>query len=264
MTRPTDPAKTSFAYVYDALYDDPAFLQAQLDFLTGVFGAPPGRGALLDVGCGTGTHVAGLRALGYPVVGTDSDANMLRAARTKLGGGALVRADLRRLPFTQCFAGALCLESPLAYLMQDEDLESGLGSIRGALAPGARLVIDVFDYPGTLGAHPTGTSRAAFKTGRMRVSVRESHRYAEAERVWTMRQEFEVEEAASFANDPEVVRFEVTHRLRIRQMDDYAQALEAAGFTILQALTAYPNIPEALADERAAINEWRMIFVARR
>ncbi len=61
------PEPTDFAGVYDVLYDDPAFRTAQLVFLGQVFGPPPAR--LLDAGCGTGAHLAGLAAQGYAVAG---------------------------------------------------------------------------------------------------------------------------------------------------------------------------------------------------
>lgn len=255
MPQPASPAKASFAYVYDALYSgDTPFLRAQLAFLEEVFGPPPV--SLLDIGCGTGIHVAALSELGYPVTGADIDHLMLQAARRKMPGAALVHADMRRLPFGAVqrgeFAGALCLESPLAYLLNDEDLHVALRSIGATLIDGASLVIDVFDYPGTLGAHPMGASRACFSTPAMRVEVVESHRYDEKQRIWTMRQAFQVDEEEGSTT------FEVVHRLRVRSMDEYAGALEAAGFTPLQALAAYPNCPDALRDER------RLIFVVRR
>lgn len=243
----------SFAHVYDALYGDPAFVEAQTGFLAGVIGPAPG--SVLDLGCGTGTHLATFSRLGYRVVGVDADPLMLAVAVRKAPGAGLVCADLRRLPLTPSHTGfdaALCLESPLAYLLDDSELAGALHGIHRSLAEHARLVVDVFDYLGTLGARPITPQESHFETATMRVSVRESHHYAKQRRVWTMRQAFEVEEAAGRS------RFEVVHRLRMRSIDEYAQALERAGFAVLDALTAYPQAPEALRHER------RLILVARR
>ncbi len=99
-------------------------------------------------------------------------------------------------------------------------------------------MIDVYDYPGTLGASPTGTQESHFEREEMRVKVVESHRYEPKRGMWTMRQQFEVEGPEGTGG------FEAVHQLRIRTMDEYAQALEAAGFTILEALAAYPNTPQ--------------------
>ncbi len=243
--------RESFAYVYDTLYGaQTAFLRAQLDFLTGIFGRPSSQ--LLDIGCGTGIHIQALSELGYEVTGVDIDPLMLLTARHKLPAGRLVLADVRRLPFRRAFAGALCLESPLAYLLDASSLRRALFSITEALADGGQVVIDVFDYPGTLGIRPTRPVQSQFEQSGRRVSVRESHHFDGKTRIWTMRQEFKLEE------DGQTTSFEVVHRLAIRAMDEYAQALETAGFTITTALSAYPNMPKALGDER------RIILVARR
>lgn len=52
---------------------------------------------VLDAGVGTGRFALPLRARGFEVVGLDLSVEMMRRARAK-GLGALVRADVRRLP----------------------------------------------------------------------------------------------------------------------------------------------------------------------
>lgn len=241
---------TSFAGVYDTLYtDDGPFLQAQLAFLGSIFN--PAAGMLLDAGCGTGKHLAALIAMGYAAVGLDVDFLMLRMARQK-APGAVVHGDLRRLPFHHAFGGVLCLESPLAYLRDDADLSAALRSIHDALCAQGKLVIDVYDYIEMLGTRRIRSAEGSFEHGGLRVTVRESHRYQAKTRIWTMRQQFEVAEADAWSE------FEVVHRLKMRTLDEYAQALEHVGFIMLEARTAYPNAPDELRDER------RLILVARR
>ncbi len=136
MPRSSTGISYSFADVYDALYEDPAFLQAQMAFLGSVFGPPPL--ALLDLGCGTGAHLVALSRLGHRVVGLDVDLKMLRHARSKLPAAQVIRADLRHIPFRRAFEGALCLESPLAYLLDDVDLSTALPAyeVCCAMVPG--------------------------------------------------------------------------------------------------------------------------------
>jgi SAM-dependent methyltransferase len=45
----------------------------------------PGRGELLDIGCGTGTFLAAARDAGYSVSGTELDRNAARFAKERLG-----------------------------------------------------------------------------------------------------------------------------------------------------------------------------------
>jgi SAM-dependent methyltransferase len=182
---------------------------------------------------------------------------MLEAARQKAPEAALVLGDLRRLPFQAviggcAFDGALCLESPLAYLLDDAALAAALKRIRSMLDAEGKLVVDVYDYIATLGTRRIAPQEAHFENDRMRVTVRESHHYEKKSRIWTMHQRLEVEEA------DEVSAFDLTHHLRMRTLDEYAQSLETAGFSVLEALTAYPNTPENLRYER------RLILVAGR
>jgi SAM-dependent methyltransferase len=227
-----DESRGTFAGVYDALYDDPAFIAARSDYLCAVLG-PPDR-PLLDAGCGTGAQVDALGARGYRVVGLDRDPKMLTVAHMKLPAAPLARGDLRRLPFRNAFAGVLCLESPLAYLLDDEDFGLALQSLRRALLPRGRLILDTFDYTAMLGTSRARPREAAFDA----VRVVESHSYDSGTRIWTMRQRFAV-------TDGEVARqFEVKHRLRLRTPDEYARGLEAAGFAVLEMRPGYPGLPD--------------------
>lgn len=54
-----------------------------------------GSGTCLEIGCGTGVHAAGVRALGWSPVGVDLSAGMLRHARGRL---PTALADAERLP----------------------------------------------------------------------------------------------------------------------------------------------------------------------
>ncbi len=249
----SEPA--SFAGVYDVLYDDPAFRAAQLAFLGQVFGSPPAR--LLDAGCGTGAHLAGLAALGYTVVGLDADPLMAAIAQGKLAAegrpGRVIQGDLRSLPFAAAFDGILCLESPLAYLLADDELDAALAGFHHCLRPGGRLVLDVFDYPRTLGQEglPPQTTRFSAPWGT--ISVAEAHSYDRAAGIWTMRQAFKVNRGRG--ED----RFTVAHRLRVRPAEAYLAALAGAEFTVVAYGSAYPETPASLAAERrvilAAVND---------
>ena len=65
---------------------------------------PPAGAAVLDVGCGTGTHLEMYRDLGSRLYGIDTSPSMLDRARARLGESADLRlADATRMPFDDGF-----------------------------------------------------------------------------------------------------------------------------------------------------------------
>src|SRR5438067_261123 len=68
-----------------------------------------GAGRVLDVGCGSGGVTCDLAGLAREVVALDADAAMARRAAGRVGTGAVLRADGRRLPFPDgAFDAAVC------------------------------------------------------------------------------------------------------------------------------------------------------------
>jgi len=71
-----------------------------------------GVGASLEIGCGTGTHAARVRGLGWSPLGFDISAGMLRHARTRL---PIAQADGDCLPF-----GAASFASVVAVMIHTD------------------------------------------------------------------------------------------------------------------------------------------------
>ncbi len=90
---------------YERLAHDPyescfAYSRMRLDALLARYISPHGQGLrLLDVGVGTGHHLAELRARGYDGAGVDGSTEMLERARAANPGADLRRADVSSLPF---------------------------------------------------------------------------------------------------------------------------------------------------------------------
>src|SRR6266567_4090117 len=74
----------------------------------------PARGdglRLLDIGCGTGDHMARYRSRGFEVAGVDGSEKMLEHARANNPGAQIQQADVEAIPCPDsCFDFVLCIE----------------------------------------------------------------------------------------------------------------------------------------------------------
>jgi SAM-dependent methyltransferase len=119
---------------------------AATSFLLRLTGTGPGR--CLDVGCGTGIHLAALADAGWSVTGLDTSADQLRVARRRAGPlpTALVQGDGARLPFAaECFD---LVASAFTHTDMD-DFTVLAREIRRVLQPNGRFVY--------VGLHPCFT-----------------------------------------------------------------------------------------------------------
>jgi ubiquinone/menaquinone biosynthesis C-methylase UbiE len=113
---------------------------------------------LLDVGCGEGRHLRRFREAGARPVGLDLSSTLLAEARkvrdTAGGDWALIRGDMRRLPFhSRSFAVVTSLFTSFGYFTPEEDRAIAREWAR-VLAAGGLHVLDFLNREKVL-AHPT-------------------------------------------------------------------------------------------------------------
>ena len=101
----------------------------------------PGRGRLLDIGCGTGAQSASLRALGWQVTGVDISEDMLRRARER--DLEVIAAEATALPIEDASYDAVV---SLWTHTDFDDFEAAVAEAARVLRPGGPLVY--------AGAHP--------------------------------------------------------------------------------------------------------------
>lgn len=123
---------------------------AMVRCVTGALGLPAGS-ALLDLACGTGRHSVPLSGAGYTVTGVDLMEPYLERARARADAAGstarFVRADMRDLSALpqRSFDAVVSLHTSFGFFDTDEANLAVLQQIRGLLAPGGRLLIDVMN-----------------------------------------------------------------------------------------------------------------------
>lgn len=98
---------------------------------------------ILDVPCGGGRLSLAFSDRGYRMTGVDLSPEFLDHARSSHGSDKVgwEQRDMRDLPWRERFDAAFCVGNSFGYL-DDEGNTSFLRSVRSALKPGARFVLE--------------------------------------------------------------------------------------------------------------------------
>jgi ubiquinone/menaquinone biosynthesis C-methylase UbiE len=114
--------------------------EQEVGFLIDELSLKPGM-RVLDVGCGPGRHAHALLGHGIDVVGLDISMAFLRAA----GEGTWVRADARRLPFSNgSFDAAISLCQGGFGLLGGADDAGVIEQMAGVLKKGGAIAVSAF------------------------------------------------------------------------------------------------------------------------
>jgi len=153
VTVPAEWYREWFGEAYLSLYphrdEDEAVAGVRL-FLAHGDVAPGGR--VLDLACGAGRHLEQMRAAGLAATGIDLSDPLLREAAERPGvRGALVRGDMRVLPFRDgAFDGLVNFFTSFGYFLTPEEDVRVVREIRRMLSPGRRFVMDYLNAPWVL------------------------------------------------------------------------------------------------------------------
>jgi SAM-dependent methyltransferase len=142
--RPAPWFRDWFGDEYLALYPhrDRAEARQAVELLHAATGRTDGT-RVLDLGCGAGRHLVELSRLGYHATGLDLSMPMLEAAGAAGAGAALVRGDMRQLPFGgPAFDVVTSYFTSFGYFDDEEDDLRVLREVRRVLHPGGRFLLD--------------------------------------------------------------------------------------------------------------------------
>jgi SAM-dependent methyltransferase len=140
------PGFSESARFYDALnrHKDYAAAAAGLCQILARF--VPGASSLLDVGCGTGRHLAHLRER-FRVEGLDASAEMLAIARERCPGVPMHQGSLVDFAVGRRFDVVTCLFGSIAYAGDAISLGRAVRCMAGHLEAGGVLVVEPWVAP---------------------------------------------------------------------------------------------------------------------
>jgi SAM-dependent methyltransferase len=218
-----------YADYYDLLYRDKDYA-GEARYVQAVLarhGKP--RGAILDLGCGTGRHAIELARLDYEVFGIDASARMIAHARARTPP-ELERQltfdidDVRTARLGRRFDAVVALFHVASYQTTNQDLAAMLLTVREHLAVDGVFVCDFWHGPGVLRDPPQvrvkTVADAHARVTRIAVPVMRSCDHC-VEVGYTLH----VEHHAG----GEVIELKETHRVRYLFLPEVRELLAGAG-----------------------------------
>ncbi|MEQ1760409.1 MAG: class I SAM-dependent methyltransferase [Vicinamibacterales bacterium] len=145
ISRMAEPYELS-ARFYDRIYSFRDYQKEAASLRALIHERHPSARTLIDVGCGTGSHLALLRNW-FDVEGVDASAPMLDVARQKLSGVPLHHGALTSFTIQRRFDVVVCLGSGIGYVRSVGELNSAVANLTLHLAPGGLLIIEPWFTP---------------------------------------------------------------------------------------------------------------------
>jgi SAM-dependent methyltransferase len=102
----------------------------------------PAAGSLLELGCGTGTMLAGLGSLGA-LSGIDRSPEMLAVAREKVSSARLIEADITTFELGERFDVVICVFDTLNHVTSFERWQALFARVHAHLEPSGLFIFDV-------------------------------------------------------------------------------------------------------------------------
>jgi ubiquinone/menaquinone biosynthesis C-methylase UbiE len=246
-----------YANQYDTLYTEKEYGQ-ECDLIATAcakFGSAPA--SIIDIGCGTGSHVMEWSRRGMACTGVDLSSDMLSIAQTKSNAEVTphrprwMQGDARNFEAGGHYDIATMMFAVISYLTSNDDVLACLTNIRKHLKPGALFMCDFWYGPAVLSVRPNERVKVLeTESGRtIRAASTKVDSFAQTAdvdfRLWTI-------EGGSYLGETRE-----THRMRYFFPQEFKLLLSMCGFKSLS-LSVFPSLNDLPSDE-----SWNAFSVAR-
>ncbi|HEY1175658.1 MAG TPA: class I SAM-dependent methyltransferase [Phytomonospora sp.] len=218
------------AAVYDLIYSGKDYAAESAAVTALIREHVPRAASLLDVACGTGSH---LRPLGADFTAEGLELSPQMAAIARERGCAVTVGDMRDFDLGRRFDAVVCLFGSIGYAGGTAGLDAAVARMAAHLAPGGLLAIENFHAPGEF-----------FDGYRVADGWRDENRAVTRLSVSELRGDVGVMNMhVMVADDGGVRSFLDRHEMSLYSDADFARAFAAAG---LDAVRVEGVVPRAL------------------
>jgi ubiquinone/menaquinone biosynthesis C-methylase UbiE len=210
----------------------------------------PGAQSLLDVACGTGSHLVNFGQLGYdPIAGLDQSNANLQLAAHKLqstedaAGAVLVQGDMAGFELDDQYSVVTNLFGALGHLTCLEDLSSGIRAMVEHAKPGGLVILEPFLTPAEWRGYDLDNSTRQHASEADGVHITRTTVCCREGSQVHMRMHYTV---AQQAHPDEPVRVDMLvedHPFRLHTRTEIHTALRGAGVTQIERIAPPQSIP---------------------
>jgi SAM-dependent methyltransferase len=243
-----------YADFYDVYYADKNYAQ-EVDFvleLASRFGSKPK--SLLDMGCGTGRHLAEFYKRGLRCDGFDRSPEMLAQAAKRLSGQGvnLSEGNLINFENRKRYELVISMFAVIGYLTDNNQLIGGLSTARKHLRTKGLFIFDGWFGPAVLAQQPEKRCHR-YQNGQDIIIRKATPSLDPAKQTTTVHYE------VTLSRNGHVVRqIEETHTMRFMFVQEMAMAMQAAGLELIHCC------PFLKPDGELTTKSWNVSFVARK
>lgn len=246
-----------YAPYYDLIYKDKNYLK-ECEFLLKIFKKySPGRQvSILDLACGTGSHLIPLAKKGFKVSGSDISGPMIDIARKKAAeAGIKIRLKTRKMQDFipgKKFDAVILLFSSIAYLTDTEDLKKTLKNIYNSLNKDGLFICDFWNGGAVLKNFISAGVKTV-KSGRLTIRRKSSKSIDRLKQICKVDFDFSVSEKNKIIDS-----FSEKHIVRYFFPEEMRGYLEFTGFKIMKAC------PFLKLNKEISENDWDISVIAKK